>query len=246
MLTAFWQSCEYMVRHPSGLFALVLGGVALLQAVLGLGRSRQWYMLPVLFGLLALTGFLLNPFADSHAPQDLRAFVTSREALSWLAIGQFLLTCGSLALGLRMTDQQHDGHHAVWLSVLQSVPQPLLVVAMLLWEQACLMTSSNARPDAVGLRVGFAVATVAAFAGLLALALPDRWLRLPHSLLSLALLGACMLVPHLQAPLPIAGAGSGWESLDAAWKVLAGGVVVVAAGWGCSWFRARLHPHLRP
>ena len=93
-MAEIWLAVRNVASNPTGLFCLCLATLALLQSALGLGRARQWSLLPVLFGLTALAGFLLNPFADANTSFDLRAKLTSYEALTFLCIVQFLLLGG--------------------------------------------------------------------------------------------------------------------------------------------------------
>jgi hypothetical protein len=203
-------------------------------------------MLPLLFGLVALTGFLLNPFADANTLQDLRAKLAGPEALTSLCIVQFLLTMAALVLGLWMTAEDSRSACGLLLAVVHVLPAPALLIAMLLVEQAILGDTPGARPEAVGRQVGFAVAGLVTLAGLLAMAVPPRWLAGLHGLLATGLLLACMFLPNLQTPLPAPLASMDLASLDLCWKVALGFVGLVLVGWGCgAWARSTSTAPLR-
>ncbi|HIQ23357.1 MAG TPA: hypothetical protein EYH34_19205, partial [Planctomycetes bacterium] len=101
------EICQAIVAvaagHPTGAFALGLAALAGLHAAVGMARSGRWYVLPVLFGLTALAGFLLNPFADAQTAVDLREKLAGGETIVQLSIAQFSLAAASLWLGLRIT-----------------------------------------------------------------------------------------------------------------------------------------------
>lgn len=239
-MNELWLSAKTVaVTHPAGLFALGLAMTAMVQTAIGLGRARQWYVLPVAFGLTALAGFLLNPFADASTALDLRVRLTSYEGLTSLCIGQFLLVASALAFGLRMATGGSDDRGALALAVVHAIPAPVVLIAMLLIEQARLAGFPGARPEAVGREVGLVVASLLILASAPAMLVPRRWLAGTHHLLSIVLLLACMLVPCLQDALPRPMASVDLESLDLLWKVLPVAAAVVVFGW--FWRGARMH-----
>lgn len=227
--------------HPAGLFALALSAFALAHAALGLVRSRQWYILPASAGLTALAGFLLNPLADANTALDLRMKLTGYEALTLLCIAQFLLLAGAWRLGFRLDSAADSPHTALALAVVQTVPAPAVLVAMLLLEQAWLADLPGARPEAVGRQVGLIAAGMLLSLVLLTSAAPRRWLAPLHHLLSAALVLACMLLPNLQHPLPQPMTAIAWDSLALGWKAALGFAAVVGIGW--LWDRARRKPY---
>jgi len=229
--TQTWLAMASVVReHSAGLFVLVFAAMAILHAAVGLGRTRQWYLLPVVFGLTALVGFLLNPFADANTPADLRSTLTSFETLTLLCIGQFLLLAAALVLGIRLDPWSDAPRGATVLAVVHSIPVPVVAIAMLLIEQGRLVGVPGARPEAVGREVGFVVAGGLTLACAAAMILPRRLLALPHQMLSIAMLLACMFVPCLDAPLPAPLFGFDRESVRLLWQVGLGAMVVVLAG----------------
>lgn len=225
--------------HPVGLFVLGLAALSVLQASVAFGRARQWYVLPVFFGLTGLAGFLLNPFADAHTAMDLRAKLTSYEALTILCIVQFLLVAASIAIGFRMSNTGGGERGALSLAVIHTIPAPVLLIAMLLIEQTVLAGSTTARPETVGRAVGLTVATVLTLITVAAMLVPRRWLAAPHLVLSVALLLAAMFVPFLEEPLPQPMAMLNWESLGLlVWVVpITAGIVLVGCFWSGSSFR---------
>ncbi len=225
--------------HPAGLLALALGGLALLHTALGLGLARLWYMFPVLFGLVALVGFLLNPFADATSPHDLRAKLINPETLTLLCIGQFLLTALALVQGLRLATEDHRENPATWLAAVHVFPAPLLIIALLVLEQTILVQTPGSRPEAVGRQVGLAIAGLLTTASLLMMVLPRRWLTMLHSLLAVAMLLACMFLPSLQASLPQPLDLVDWASLDLCWQVGLGFALPIGLGWSWGSWAAR-------
>lgn len=230
--------------HPAGLLALALGGLALLHTALGLGLARLWYMFPVLFGLVALVGFLLNPFADATSPHDLRAKLLNPETLTLLCIGQFLLTVFALVQGLRLATEDHEGNLATWLAAVHVFPAPLLVIALLVLEQTILVQTPGSRPEAVGRQVGLTIAGLATLVSLLVLAWPRRWVVRLHALVAVALLLACMFLPCLQASLPEPMAMVNWASLDLCWQVGLALAVPITLGWFWESFARPQHARL--
>lgn len=218
-------------EHTAGLFVLAFAGAAILHTAIGLGRTRQWYLLPVVFGLTALGGFLLNPFADANTPADLRSALTSFETLTLLCIGQFLLLAAALVFGLRLDPWKDEPRGAVALAVVHTIPAPIVAIAMLLIEQGRLAGVPGARPEAVGREVGLVVAAGLTLACAAAMMLPRRWLALPHQMLAVALLLACMFVPCLDAPLPEPLYRVNLDSIRLLWPLGLAGMAVVLAGW---------------
>lgn len=222
---------ELMNRDAAGMFVLGLAAIAMLHSAVALGRSRQWYLLPVLFGLTALAGFLLNPLADSSTLMDLKARLTNYETLTFLCIAQFLLVSISIWLGLRIDGKKDVDRSALLLGVVNAVPPPVLVVAMLLMEQVALSSSANARPEVVGREIGFSVAFLLIVASAVAMCLPARWLGAPHAVLSVGMILLCMFVPFLQDPLPQSMTLIDWQSLKLLACLAPILAVFVLAGW---------------
>lgn len=98
------DSVRAACADPEGLRILLLAAVSLLQAAAGIGRSRQWYALAVIFGLTALAGFLLNPVADATTAFDVKAALKGPEMLTLLCIVQFVLGALALVFGLRLLE----------------------------------------------------------------------------------------------------------------------------------------------
>ena len=227
---------ELSGRDSAGPLVIVLATIALLHSAVALGRTRQWYLLPVVFGLTALAGFLLNPMADSSTLHDLKARFTSYETLTLLCVVQFLLVSVSGWLGLRMDGGRDVERSSLWLSVLSVLPTPILLIGMLLMEQIALSGSVDARPEAVGRAVGFGMAALVTVASGTAMCLPARWMSVPHGVLSVAMILLCMFIPFLQAPLPQSMALVDWQSLQWLACVLPVAALLVFAGF----MRARL------
>lgn len=189
--------------HPIGLFVCLLGCLALLQMATGLARSRQWPLLPLVFGLTALAAFLLNPLADAQASQQLRLALARQDVLTSLAILQMVLAATGMGCSLRLLSGRGEGLWTPLLGVLHTLPAPLLIVALLLWQQAWLESFVGARPEVVGRTVGLLAATVLSLLAVLAMRLPTRLLFGLHTLLSGLVVLACMFVPVLPLPLPM-------------------------------------------
>ncbi len=219
LFTEIWAAIRDVASaHPAGAFAMGLALLALLHAAVGLGRSRQWFVLPVVFGLTALAGFLLNPFADANTALDLRRKLTGFEALTLLCIVQLTLAAVGFRLGMRLDTRSGDPSSTLGLAVVHAVPAPMVLIAMLLVEQARLAAFSGARPEAVGREVGLAVAAALTLGTFFTMLIPRRWLAAPYHLLSVALMLAYMFVPALQDPLPRPMTEFDLASLDLLWK----------------------------
>ncbi len=232
VFTENWLAIANVGRdHSAGWFVLAFAAMAMLQTAEGMGRTRQWYLLPVVFGLTALVGFLLNPFADANTPADLRIALTSFETLTLLCVGQFLLLTASLCIGVLLDRQGVERRGEVCLAVVHAIPAPAVAIAMLLIEQGRLTSVPGARPEAVGREVGLVVAGTLTLACAVAMTLPDRVLALPHQMLSVAMLVACMFVPCLEAPLPQPVFHFDADSARLSWQFGAAAAVMVLAGW---------------
>ena len=213
-----------------GLFVFGLALLAVLHTAVSVGRSRQWYVLPVIFGLTALAGFLLNPLADSSTMLDLRTRLTGYETLTLLCIAQFLLVGASMAFGLALDGRRAEERSRLGLAIVGTIPAPALVIVMLLLEQTAL-SAAAARPEAVGREIGFAVAIALTAATAAAMCLPSRWLAMPHIVLSVAMVLVSMVTPLLQDPLPQPMAIVDWESLRWFAFVMPVAIAVVLAGF---------------
>ena len=220
----------FMVHRPAALFAFVVGAVCLVQGALAIGLSRQWYCLPVVFGLTALGGFLLNPFADANTAPDLRAAITDANTLVLLCIAQLILGSLSLWFGIGADSQTRRAPPRLGLVIVHAIPAPVVLIAMLLIEQSYLSATVGARPETVGVWVGLAIATLLAGGAAVALSLPRRPLSLLHRLASVGLILACMFAPALSDPLPRAMTDVDWISLGLLWKVGLAGAILVALG----------------
>ncbi len=238
LFETFWKSGVAINRvaadHPVGLFVLVLAVLAFGHAILGLGRTRQWIVLPVVFGLTALGGFLLNPFADANTPADIRRLFTSYETLTLLCIAQVALLGASLVFGLRLDgvslEGRDDFYPALCLAIVHTVPTPIVLIAMLLLEQGYLAGLPGARPEWVGRNVGLFVASVFTAASAVAMIVPSRWLALPHHVLSIALLMASIFLPTLEAPLPTPMFYVDVASLWPLWQIALAFLAIVLLG----------------
>ncbi len=229
-----WQALlAAATGHPVGMFVFGVGCLAVVQAIVGLGRSRQWPLLPLVFGLTVLAGFLLNPLADASASQQLRLALARHDVLTSLAIVQMILAAAALACSLRLLAGRRERLWAVLLAAVHTLPAPALVVALLFWEQAWLHESVGARPEAVGWSVGLLAATAVTLPAALAMLVPRRPLAAAHLLLSGAVVLSCMFVPLLPIPLPgmrllaepVGGAhGPAWIAL--------GALIVAVIAWG--------------
>ena len=234
-----WLAVASVCReHPTGLFVLAFAAVAMVHTAVGLGWTRQWHLLPVVFGLTALAGFLLNPLADANTLADIRGMLTSFETLTLLCIGQFSLLAAALVLGVRLDPGVERPRGATLLAWVHSVPVPAIALAMLLIEQGRLGGTPGARPEAVGREVGVIVAGLLTAACTAAMMLPRRWLTMPHQLLSLAMLLACAFVPVLDARLPEPLWRLNEDSVRLGWQIGLAAGVVVFVGW--CWPRRRV------
>lgn len=211
--------------------AVALAVLSMMHTALGLARSRQGYLLPVVFGLTGLAGFLLNPLADANSLIDLKARLLNADTLILLCAIQLLLVVLSAAVAVRLEGGGQSDLAAIALGVLAVIPTPLLLAAMLLVEQAALATAIDARPEAVGRWVGLGCGALLALAAALGMRLSDRWLSGPHHVLSATLALACMFIPLLEEALPQPMDVVDWESLKLLAWIAPGVLVLVAAGF---------------
>ncbi len=225
-----------LAGNPFAWLVLGLGGLAVIQAAVGLGRSRQWTLLPLALGLTALAGFLLNPLADASSSHQLRDVLGNHDVLTSLAIVQMVLAAAAIAFSLRLVDGRRTGWWAFGLGVVHTLPAPMLVVAMLFWQQAWLEQAIGARPEVVGRYVGLTCALLLTIGAAAAMAVPVRRLAAIHLFVSGMVVLACMFVPLL--PLPLPGMRLVIEPLDGTSRVTLILASVMAAAcflWGLRW-----------
>ncbi|RCS47621.1 hypothetical protein DTL42_13940 [Bremerella cremea] len=153
-------------------------GVALISLASSFIWSRQWYLLPIPLGLLALTGFLLNPLADSRSAFELRQILLGPDFHLAACVLQIILSAASFAVGLRLVAQPENSRWKVLLASLCCVPQPVVVLSMLLIEQQWLSAQFGARPEWVGTVVPLLMLAIMLGAGAVCWLLPNTWLAL--------------------------------------------------------------------
>lgn len=124
----------------------------------GLLVSRQWFLLPLALGIAGLSGFLLNPLADSNTVLDLQLRFTGADTLLALCAGQFLLSAACLLAVLRSVSGVNRLRWQTVLGLLSCLPSPALLVPLLLVEQQWLASEQGARPELAGIGAGVAVA----------------------------------------------------------------------------------------
>lgn len=219
--------------NPFSWLVFGLGSLAVVQAAVGLGRSRQWTLLPLALGLTALAGFLLNPLADASSSRHLRAALGSHDVLTSLAIVQMVLAAVAIAFSLRLMDGRRTGWRAFGLGVVHTLPAPMLVVAMLFWQQAWLEQAVGARPETVGRYVGLTCGALLTVGAAAAMIIPVRRLAAVHLFVSGMVVLACMFVPLL--PLSLPGMRLVIEPLDGTSRsmlILAGVTAAAFFLWG--------------
>ena len=135
------------------LFIVAWGG----QCV-GLVVSRQWYLVPFAVGLVGLTGFLLNPIADSRTLFDIQSALLSRDSLILLCGVQLLLTAACLLAALHTVSSSYPERWRTALGVLSCIPSPAVIVFALLLELHWLSSQAGARPELAGIGVGVVLA----------------------------------------------------------------------------------------
>lgn len=227
MLESLKVLASVLIEHPLGWAVLGCGGLALVQTALGIARSRQWSLLPLILGLTALVGFLINPLADATTSHQLRSVLSRHDVLTALAIAQMVLAAAAIAFNLRLSAAQGDSWWPLGLGLVHALPGPALIVAMLFWEHAWLERFVGARPEAVGRNVGLGTAFLLASSTAAAMAVPARQLTVAHCLVSGMVVLACMFVPLL--PLPLPGMQLVIQPLDQASRVTWIAIVAVGA-----------------
>ena len=139
--------------------------IALVAVASGLIWSRQWHLLLIAAGLIGLTGFLLNPLADSQSPLDLRAMLLGPDVLLAACVGQIVLAGAMLTVGLQVVAKPEAARWRIGLAALCCVPQPAVVMGMLLAEQLWLARQLGARPEWVGVGVSLLTLLLLAICG---------------------------------------------------------------------------------
>ncbi|TWU35742.1 hypothetical protein Q31b_51770 [Novipirellula aureliae] len=220
--------------------SILLAIPALLFSAIGLVRSRQWYMIPVAAGLLALAGFLLNPLADSYSIIDLKERLTNFETLTLMCIIQMMCVVIAMVASQQMGDPI-GAHNDAWktksrerrsilLGIVSSLPGPLLLVTMLLIEQGILSGTTESRPEPVGRMVGIAFASGLLGLSAILMVIPNRLQSPVHLLAGSAVLLISMFVPLVQDPLPETIVGIDWTSLRLLAIAMPAVAVAIVAG----------------
>jgi hypothetical protein len=233
MMTFIHAVQELLLSGQMGSLVLPMALLCLGQIAIGLGRSRQWYMLPIAALLLGLVGFLINPLADASSLIDLKNQLTSYETLTLLCVCQFMLVSVTAWLNWQVDETRiiASQRSAIGLAWLAALPAPAVVVAMLLIEQVALTTTPQARPEAVGWEIGLAAAGLLLAFGLVAFAIPPRYLAFPQATVSAALLLSVALLPFLESALPESNRSIDWNSLSLLAKIAPIGLMLVAVGY---------------
>ncbi|QDU03526.1 hypothetical protein V6x_32470 [Gimesia chilikensis] len=120
----------------------------------GLVVSRQWYLVPFAVGLVGLTGFLLNPIADSRTLFDIKTALLSRDSLLLLCGGQLFLTAACLMTTLYSVSSTCPERWRTALGFISCIPSPAVIVFALLLELQWLSSQAGARPELAGIGVG--------------------------------------------------------------------------------------------
>lgn len=206
-------------------------GVALISLASSFLWARQWYLLPVTLGLLVLSGFLVNPLADSRSAFDLRLMLLGPDFLLAACVLQILLSAASFAVGLRLVAQPESSRWKLLLASLCCVPQPVVVLSMLLIEQQWLAAQFGARPEWVGTLVPLLLTVIVLGAGAACWLLPSTWLALCQLTSSLLLGVASCLFTTTANALPLGNQTElGLQALQALGPAVLLGVVCLAIG----------------
>ncbi|WP_158265493.1 hypothetical protein [Blastopirellula marina] len=198
---------------------------ALLSLTSGLIWSRQWYLLPVSLGLLGLAGFLVNPLADSRSSLDLRQMLLGPDTLLAACVLQIVLAVACFAVGLQIVAHPKSERWKLVLASLCCVPQPVVVLSMLLSEQHWLSAQFGSRPEWVGTIVPLIVLLAVVFIGAICWAIRPTWLIWLQLVTSLLLGTTSALFATTANSLPL---GNQTELATHALKALGPAVLVAA------------------
>lgn len=153
MMSVAYELLHTLSSNGEAAMLAVVCLAAMLSLVSGMLWARQWYLLVVSLGLIALTGFLANPLADSRSALDLRMMLMGPDVLLVACVLQTLLAAASFTLGLRLVAEPNRERTKLAMSILYCVPQPVFVLSMLLVEQHWLSQQLGARPEWIGILV---------------------------------------------------------------------------------------------
>lgn len=188
-------------NFESSLLALAFV-VALVSQSTGLVCSRQRPLFLFAFGLIGLTGFLMNPIADSKTIFDLKTSLTSPDVLLALSAGQFLLSGTSLIVALRTISGTRQERWQTVLGFLSCIPSPAVIITALLIEQQWLALQVGARPELAGIGVGTAFTVTMIIACIIASCLKDVFVLRIHIVSCLSLCTLAGLLTTLNQSLP--------------------------------------------
>lgn len=151
------QMIQTVISNCEGNLLVIAFLAAVICQSMGLVYSRQWFLVPFAIGLAGLTGFLLNPIADSNTLLDLQERVLAPDILLLFCAGQLLLSAACLTAGLRMVSSNNHEFWSLVLAIISSIPSPVVVISILFVEQQWLASQVGTRPELAGICVGSAL-----------------------------------------------------------------------------------------
>lgn len=221
--------------------------IALASLASGMIWSRQWHLLVISIGLIGLAGFLLNPLADSRSSFDLRNLLLGPQVLLSACIGQIVLAGAAFAVGLRVAAQPEVARWRVVLAVIYCVPQPAVVMAMLLVEQMWLARGLGSRPEWVGIGVSLLTLAAIGLVSVVCLLIGRKRIAVVNLISSLLLCVAGALLAAMPQALPATNQqGLAMHGLEATAPAGIAAAACLAMGFAWkSWQRRQLQKQYR-
>lgn len=208
----FFQFVQIIITKGEASVLALAFVVAIGNQSAGLVYSRQRPFFLFACGLVGLTGFLMNPIADSNTMFDLQAKLSSPDLLLALCACQLLLSAACLTAALRTVSGNNRDRWQTTLGFLSCIPSPVVVISALLIEQQWLASEVGARPELAGIGVGSTIALIMIVGCVIGSFLKTNFVLRIHIISCLSLCTLAGLLTTLNQSLPeVKQAQSLWQ-----------------------------------
>lgn len=191
LVSPFWESVD---QQWIGGMLVVLSLMMLCSQGLTIARVKSWRMYLASVTFLMLAGLMTASFADSRSPRELQHWIMASSTLTTLAVLQILWVAMTVFFSVKEEIAERKRGLVYWLkqSVIRLVsvlPSPVLLLFLVWMEQNLLMSSTDVRPQVIGLQTaGVLCGILTAFS-----VLPFLFLK-SHQKIGLHLLLGCFLM----------------------------------------------------
>lgn len=200
LVSPFWESVD---EQWIGGTLVVLSLLTICSQGLAVARAKSWRMYLASLTFLMLAGLMTASFADSRSPRELQYWIMLPSTLMTLAVLQLLWV--GVTVFLSVKEEIAEQKHGVWywlrqagIRVVGVLPSPVMLLFLVWMEQNLLMSSTDVRPQVIGLQVSGTLCGLLTVLSILPLLLLKSHQRIGlHLLLGCSLALISMLVPCL-------------------------------------------------